>query len=75
MGLNGSAYWSIYSSFDGTFQFWRIVNGEFQTANINGQGYWTFYGGTNAASDARLSAVRPVDDAEAPAPAKALPRA
>ena len=30
------------------------MNGEFQTANINGQGFWTFYGGTNAASDARL---------------------
>ena len=54
MGISGSAYWSIFSSFDGTFQFWRLVNGEFQTANINGQGFGTFYGGTNAASDARL---------------------
>ena len=52
--IKRSVYWSIFSSFDGTFQFWHIVNGEFQTAHINEQGFGTFYGGTNAASDARL---------------------
>ena len=53
-GINNTNYWSIFGSFNGELQFWRIISGEALAFSINAQTYVTFFGGTNAASDSRL---------------------